>query len=229
MLKYLNAQFATKVIAISDDSIRLVQQFVDTVRATQARVDSGDKVGAANGYKDLLSIYNNIVASNLDPLHKEVAYDQLVKVYNALRAPPVSSVHATTHIIAAAILLVLFSFLVFFKPTVFGLATAEPRIVQDVNWAFTDSGARDLHLEAVPRSLAISGKVDGDGMVRVYAVTPESRALVFDNDLVSVNDDGTFSSACVNTCYTGLDTPDVTLDVVVQNAALTIYSVEYRK
>jgi hypothetical protein len=137
--------------------------------------------------------------------------------------------HATTHIIAAAVLLVLFSFLVFFKPAVFGLVTAEPRLVQDVNWAFVDSGQRVMHLEAVPSSLSISGKVDGDGFVRVYAVTESQRVLLFDNDLIRVREDGSFTAACVNTCRSGLDSADITLDVVVENAALTIYTVEYRE
>jgi hypothetical protein len=207
-----------------------VQKFVDAFHATQDSLDSSDREGAASNYKELLSIYNQIAASNLDSLHKELAYDQLVKVYQALQNPPRQSIHATTHIIAAAVLLVLFSFLVFFRPTVFGLTTATtlaPRTVHDLNWAFVDSAARDVHLDAVPRSLRISGKVDGNGFVRVYAVSASNRVLLFDDDLVPIAADGTFSAACVNTCTAGLDSADFTLDVIVENAALTIYSIEY--
>lgn len=210
-----------------DDSIELVQKFVDAFHSTQDRLNDNDLEGAAQGYKDMLAVYNDIAASGLDPMHKELAYDQLVKVYHALQNPPRHSIHATTHIIAAATLLVLFSFLVFFKPTVFGLTAIDPVTVHDLNWAFTESGQRDVHLDAAPRSLRITGKVDGEGFVRVYAVTPDQRVLLFDNDLVRVDKDGSFSAACVHTCSTGLDRADFVLDVVLENAAVTIYSLEY--
>ena len=226
-----------KVIAIPDDKadaqvpkdhVELIQKFVDAFKGTQSQLDNSDMDGAAQGYKDMLAVYNQMSSSDLDPLHKELAYDQLVKVYQGLKSPaPSSSVHTTTHIVAAAVLLVLFSFLVFFKPAVFGAAVVDTKVVQDVNWAFVESGARDAHLDSVPKSLRITGKVDGDGFVRAYAVTENGRTLVFDNDLSRVNPDGTFTAACVNTC-TGFSAQDFTLDVVVENAALTVYSFEYR-
>ncbi len=217
------------MIHIAEGKIDLVQKFVEAYHATQDLIDNKDISGATTKYNELLDIYKEIAASKLDPMHKELAYDQLVKVYNSIQNPPKASIHATTHIIAAAVLLVLFSFMVFFKPTVFGAVTAEPKVVQDVNWAFVEPESRSLHLEAVPKSLSITGKVDGNGFVRVYAVTPEARMLVFDNDLAKVNRDGTFASACVKTCNQDFGTQDITLDIEVQNAALTIYSVEYRK
>ena len=211
-----------------DQPVELVQKFVDAFHATQEHVNNNDHDAAAAGYKQMLAAYNDISASRLDPLHKEIAYDQLVKTYQALQNPPKHSIHATTHVIAAAVLLVLFSFLVFFRPTIFGFTTAEPSVIQDVNWAFVESGSRAVHLDAMPRSLSITGRVDGPGMVRVYAITQDARVLVFDNDLVRINPDGTFDMACVTTCSSGLDSKDFALDVVAQNAALTIYSIEYR-
>ena len=209
--------------------LELIQQFVDSFHATQSSLDKNDTEGAASGYKDMLGVYNKIAASDLDPMHKELAYDQLVKAYQGLQNPRApQSMHATTHIIAAAVLLVLFSFLVFFKPTVFGMVSAEPKIAQDLNFAFVESGSRAVHLDAAPKQLSISGKIDGGGMVRVYAVSGDSRVLLFDNNLVSVNSDGTFNAACVR-CNQGLDNRDFALDAVVENAALTVYSVEYRK
>ncbi len=219
-----------KVIDIPDDKIELVQKFVDSFHTVQDNLNNGDRSGATQGYKDLLSIYNNIVASELDPMHKELAYDQLTKVYEALQNPPRQSMHATTHIIAAAILLVVFSFLVFFRPTVFGLTsltTLDVNVVHDLNWAFTESDVRAVHLDAVPKSLKVDGKMDGDGFVRIYALSGNSRILLFDNDLVRIQPDGTFTGACVHTCNTGLNSQDFTLDVVVDNAAVTIYSIAY--
>ncbi len=217
--------------AIPDDKIELVQKFVDSFHAIQDSLNNGDKAGATAGYKDLHSTYNEIASSDLDPMHKELAYDQLTKVYQALQAPQQHSMRATTHIIAAAVLLVLFSFLVFFRPTIFGLTslTTIDAVMHELNWAFTESGTRDVHLDAVPQSLRLNGKIDGHGFVRVYARAGNSRILLFDEDLVRVKPDGTFSEACVHTCTTGLDTADFTLDVVVENAAITIYSIDYRK
>lgn len=205
-----------------------MQKFVDAFNETQARLEENDIDGAVEGYKQMLTAYNNIAGSDLDQIHKELAYDQLTKTYQAIQNPP-SSIHATTHVIAAAVLLVLFSFLVFFKPTIFGLTSLTTMItnVHELNWAFTESETRNVHLDAIPRSLSISGKVDGEGFVRVYAVTPYERVLLFDNDLVRINNDGTFEMACVNTCNTGLESKDFALEVVLQNAALTIYSLEY--
>ncbi len=217
------------MIIIPEEKIELVQKFVDACHAANDCLDSKDVQGATAKYNDLLDIYKEMSSSKIDPMHKELAYDQLLKIYAGINNPkPAGSMHATTHIIAAAVLLVLFSFMIFFRPAVFGAATFEPTVVQDVNWAFVESESRQLHLEAMPKSLSISGKVDGNGFVRVYAVTPDSRMLVFDNDLARLNRDGTFASACVKTCNENLGTQDITLDVEVQNAALTIYSVEYK-
>ena len=213
---------------IPQEKNELVQKFVEAFKDAQRALDDGNFDAATNGYKQLLDIYNQISASNLDPLHKELAYDQLTKVYQALQSQP-SSIHATTHIIAAAILLVLFSFLVFFKPAIVGLTTLDPRVVHDLNWAFVESDMRDMHLDSVPKSLRISGRIDGNGFVRIYAVTSRSRILLFDDDFVHVKPDGTFSGACTHTCTTGLDTQDFILDVVVDNAALTLHSIEYTK
>lgn len=216
------------MITISDEKIRLVQKFVDTYNATEESLNSGDREGAVSGYKDLLDIYNEISASNLEAMHKELAHDQLVKVYDVLQSPPKNSIHTTTHIIAAAVLLVLFSFLVFFRPAISGLTTIDQvTTIQDLNLAFVESEKRAIHLDAVPQSLRLSGKIDGSGFVRVYATTQYQRVLVFDDDMANVGRDGMFSNACVNTCSSGLETQDFELDVVVQNAALTIYSIEY--
>ena len=216
------------MITITDEKISLVQKFVDTYNATQESLNSGDREGAVNGYKDLLDTYNAISSSDLEAMHKELAHDQLVKIYEALQSPPKNSIHTTTHIIAAAVLLVLFSFLVFFRPAISGLTTAEQATtIHDLNLAFVESEKRAIHLDAVPQSLRLSGKIDGSGFVRVYAVTPYQRVLVFDDDMANVGRDGIFNSACTNTCRSGLDTQDFELDIVVQNAALTIYSIEY--
>ena len=212
---------------MSKQNNELIGKFVSSYRFAQDALNNDDSEGATQGYKDMLSIYNKIAASNLEPLHKEVAYDQLLKVYQGLQQPK-RSVHATTHIIAAAVLLVLFSFLVFFKPTVLGLTTLEPYTVHELNWAFVESESRAVQLDAIPQSLGLTGKVDGDGFVRVYAVTPTSRVLLFDNDFVRLNEDGSFTSACLTTCKeSGLNSPDFTLDVIVENAALTLYAIEY--
>ncbi len=219
------------MIIIPEEKIELVQKFVDACHAANDCLDSRDIGGATEKYKDLLDIYKEMSSSRIDPMHKELAYDQLLKIYASINNPkPAGSMHATTHIIAAAVLLVLFSFMIFFRPAVFGAVTASPeeKVVQDVNWAFVETESRQLHLEAMPKSLSISGKVDGNGFVRVYAVTPGSRMLVFDNDLTRLNRDGTFASACINTCNQDIGAQDITLDVEVQNAALTIYSVEYK-
>jgi hypothetical protein len=210
---------------------KLVQKFVDAYHETQGCIDNNDYSAATTKYSELLDIYKEISASKLDPMHKELAYDQLVKVYGAIQNPPKASIHATTHIIAAAVLLMLFSFMVFFRPAVFGAVTVSPaeKVVQDLNWAFVESESRSVHLEAVPKSLSLTGKIDGNGFVRVYAVTPDSRVLVFDNDLADINRDGTFRSQCVSTCNEDLGAEDIQLDIEVQNAALTIYSIEYTK
>lgn len=216
------------MICIPDDKIELVQQFVDAFHSTQGSLNDGDREAAATGYKDMLGVYNQIASSSLDPLHKELAYDQLVKVYKGLQSPP-SSIHTSTHIIAAAVLLMLFSFLVFFRPAVFGMVTAETQIAQDVNVAFVESGTHALHLDAAPRGLRVTGKVDGDGFAELYAQDGDKRVLLFDSDLVVLKKDGTFSAACVHTCAERFASADITLDVQLDNAALTIYSVEYSK
>lgn len=176
------------------------------------------------------SVYAKIADSDIDLIHKQLAHDQLTKVYSALQKTRTRTPHATTHIVAAALLLMFFSFLVFFRPSLVGLTSlvsAQQTITQELNIAFVENGSRAISLNKIPLSLSISGKLHGDGSARVYARTHEGRVLVFDSERARISPDGTFSKACANSCTLNTNSKDLILDVQLQNAALTIYTLEY--
>jgi hypothetical protein len=108
------------------------------------------------------------------------------------------------------------------------MQTTTPTITLPVDARFTGNGDFNIKLGAVPTSLKLSGEVIGQGSAKVYYVTPDGRKLVFDSALSPTTSDGgrSFEHACIDTCNI-IGSPDVTLQVELQNAALTINSLEY--
>lgn len=122
---------------VNIQDIELIKQFVDKYNSAQASLDGRNKEEAKKHYKDLLSLYAAINKSKLDKENKELAYEQIMKVYRGVHntnnvAVPISKRFSFTSkptIIVAGILILL-SIVVFIKPEIIGFAL-DPSVTDD--------------------------------------------------------------------------------------------------
>lgn len=130
-------------------------------------------------------------------------------------------------------LVLLIGIVVFVKPEVIGLATLENiGITVPVDTTFKTGGPLTLTLAENPTSLRISGQIVGSGRAKVWLVMPTGRKLVFDSGLQYLQSDGdgaVFTAACLDTCFLEGVSKDITLEVELDNAELTIDSVTYTR
>ncbi len=105
----------------------LIKQFIAIYNSTQTAIDSNDKPKAAEKYKELLEAYNKIKDSDLDQSHKKIAFSQIQKAYK-----DISGIDARTsfgkYAVIAAVFVMLLSFAVVMKPSMFGLMVLEKGI-----------------------------------------------------------------------------------------------------
>jgi hypothetical protein len=122
---------------------------------------------------------------------------------------------------------------VFIKPEVIGLAVFDDiGITVPVDTLFKTGGPLTLTLAENPTSLRISGQMTGAGRAQVWLVMPTGRKLLFDSGLQDLPVDGDsrrIDRLCLNTCFLEGVTKDITLEVELQNADLTIDSVTYTR
>ncbi|MEM4263594.1 MAG: hypothetical protein QW666_01710 [Candidatus Woesearchaeota archaeon] len=120
--------------------IELIKQFVDKYNSAQASLDGHNTIEAKQKYKELLHIYSAINKSKLEKEHKELAYEQVMKVYREIHrdnkgitgtvsaVSNVSQRFTSKSMMIVAGLLILLSLVVFIKPEIIGLVL-EPSIV----------------------------------------------------------------------------------------------------
>ena len=108
------------------DKVDLIHKFVQAYNAAQDSIDSNRKDEAKQKYRQLMGVYKEIADSGIESVHKELAYDQVMKVYKGVsgmkfRAP------AHSRSIAIAIVIIIVSLVIFIKPEIIGL------VVSDIN------------------------------------------------------------------------------------------------
>jgi hypothetical protein len=106
------------------DKVDLIHRFVQAYNAAQDCIDSNSKDEAKLKYRELMGVYKEIADSNMESVHKELAYDQVMKVYKGVagmkfRAP------AHSKSIAIAIVILIVSLVIFIKPEIIGLVAYE--------------------------------------------------------------------------------------------------------
>jgi hypothetical protein len=105
-------------------SIDLIKKFIKIYSSAQVAIDSNNKKTAEKKYQELLNMYNTIKGSKLDYSHKKIAYSQIQKVYKGINGIDTRR-SINKYAIAAAVLIIMLSFVVVAKPSLFGLAILE--------------------------------------------------------------------------------------------------------
>jgi hypothetical protein len=109
---------------VTIDKVDLIHKFVQTYNSAQDSIDENRIADAKQKYKELMSVYKQISASDMESVHKELAYDQVMKVFNGVRGmKPRQNIHAKS--IAVAVVIIIISLVIFIKPEIIGMVTLD--------------------------------------------------------------------------------------------------------
>jgi hypothetical protein len=205
----------------------LILKFNETINIINDNLDSGDLHAAHERYVELFAIYEQINESPLQIYHKEIAYDQIIKIRAELESvdEPKKAVHAPLFILVG-LLLLFGSYLAMTDPTIVGLTFLEQPLGQtDLGLTFEQSAQDSIVLDHVPTSLRVSGQLSA-GEAKVYAWINDEKLLVFDSTAVDLSD-GTFAHVCQDTCVISTNSQTIPLEVEVTGGALFLQSASY--
>jgi len=113
---------------VTIDKVDLIHKFVQSYNSAQDSIDSNRMDEAKLKYKELMSVYKQIADSDMESVHKELAYDQVMKVFNGVKGMrPKSNFHVKS--VALAVVVIIISLVIFIKPEIIGM------VVSDINQA----------------------------------------------------------------------------------------------
>lgn len=204
-------------------SEELIRKFVDKYSSAMQALEEKDYIAARERYTELYNLYQDIHASKLEGFHKELAYEQLMKVYYGLQNPkPVFSYNYI--MIGAAVFLVSIALLL--KPQIVGLVVGQDRYVDELNMTFTATTFHNFTLSAAPKSFSITGTLK-NAAARVYLVKGKNLYRVFDSKELKLTE-GEFTNVCMESCgLKDFDTVQVQMLVEVEQGEITINKIAY--
>jgi hypothetical protein len=95
----------------------LVPRFSDKYESALSLLDANNVHGAKMTYKEMVALYSQISNSSLESVHKQLAYNCLVDLYNQLQS--------AMGFIVTAVILAILAVVLILKPGIVGLAAAE--------------------------------------------------------------------------------------------------------
>ncbi|MBW2973599.1 hypothetical protein KY346_04350 [Candidatus Woesearchaeota archaeon] len=109
---------------VSIDKVDLIHKFVQTYNAAQDSIEENRVEEAKQRYRDLMGVYHQITNSDIEPVHKELAYDQVLKVFKGVKGMKVRS-RINAKSVALATVIIIISIVIFIKPEIVGLIPFE--------------------------------------------------------------------------------------------------------
>lgn len=200
----------------------LIPRFVDLHRQASKLLQEDKPKEAKQKYMEVLRAYHDIQKSPLEKFHKDIAYDQVTRLFSEVNAAKERN-KVPFNMIAAAVLIIAFSILVVLKPSIVGLAAFDEAYRENINITFDESGLHELTLREIPVSLALSGEVKGDA--KVFYKYGNKLELIVDTSQV---EGGEFYDVCTETCTIKADLNMVTLFIDLENqSTLTLTGLTY--
>ena len=200
----------------------IVRNFVQAYYRAQKQLDDNKVDEARKQYYVLLDLYSKLNKTNADEFQKELAYDQVTKVFNRIKESQTTS-KVPMNIIIAGVLIIVLSVVVALNPGIVGLTAFQDEISQPINITFTDTTVTDIILKQKPLSMAVSGEFEGES-AKIFIEHKGELVLLYDSEKA----DSEFNKACVDTCkledYEGTT---VKLFIEVNKGKLTIKELAY--
>ncbi len=201
---------------MADDE--LVKKFVDA-HSQAEKLLSDDKIAEAKQkYLEVVNVYHELEKSSLEHYHKEFAYDQVTQLFKKVNEAK-ARVQVPYHLILAAVLIIGFSIIIFFKPSIVGLAGFEDLIRQPTDITFTESKLQAVSLRDRPLTLSASGEFTG--RVKLFFKKGDKFELIFDSEK-SKSANGIFTDICEETCDIIADSNAIELFADVENGSRLI-------
>ena len=203
---------------------RLVERFVELHSKTEQLLGEENLKEAKETYLEAAHVYQSISHSKLERFHKELAYDQLTILFKKLQTTK-EKIKVPYNLIAAAALVIAFSFLILFNPSIVGLASLEDAVRQPVNIQFIESGIEEVTLRDRPLSLLASGNFTGKA--KLYYKSGQKLELIFDSE-ISTSENGTFKDVCEETCSLNSKSNNIELFAQIENGTLNLNELSYK-
>lgn len=106
------------------DKVDLIHKFVQAYNSAQDSIEENRIPDAKQKYHELMDAYKEIADSDMESVHKELAYDQVMKVYQGVKGMKVRHT-INTKAVALAVVLIIISLVIFIKPEIVGLTVFE--------------------------------------------------------------------------------------------------------
>lgn len=123
--------FPSDIETLAPADQALAQQFSNVYHRAVDHIESHHYDKAREDYLDLLQLYQDLRAKNLDPIHTHIAFSCIEDLYNDLQQhidTPVVSSHGIQMGICVSVLLVLLGVYVILNPSFVGLSVYEPEL-----------------------------------------------------------------------------------------------------
>ena len=121
--------------------IEVIDKFVKANDALQSSIDANDTSEARKNYKELLVAYNEINASEIENIHKEIAHEQIVKAYHSVSGLKGKRSNTKYVVLGALVILVSIVFLV--SPGIIGFTLFETDLA---NYPPKWIGPKEFHI-----------------------------------------------------------------------------------
>lgn len=127
------------------DKVDMIHRFVQAYNSAQDCIEENRMDEAKQRYRELMSMYKQISDSDMEAVHKDLAYDQVMKVYHGVKGMKVRS-RINTKAVALAVVVIIISVVILIKPEIIGLVAFEinyPPVWNAADNEFTIRGVTD--------------------------------------------------------------------------------------
>lgn len=202
-----------------------IQKFIELQAQAEQLLNESKVAEAKQKYLDVLAAYQSLDKSDIDKIHKDIAYEQVTSLFKKVNEAK-ERVNVPVNLIIAGLLIIGFSTLVFFEPSIVGLAGFEDVVHEQVNLTIDQSKLISLTLKDRPLSFKISGNITG-GIAKLYVKQGEKLELIFDSEKSFLTQDGQFTEICEETCEINADSNVIELFSQVEGGVLNVNEIIY--
>ncbi|MBD3304322.1 hypothetical protein GF343_04190 [Candidatus Woesearchaeota archaeon] len=189
---------------VTIDKVDLIHKFVQTYNSAQDSIDANRMDEAKQKYSELMSVYKQISGSDLESVHKELAYDQVMKVFNGVRGmKPRQNINSKS--IAVAVVIIIISLVIFIKPEIIGMVAFEanqaPVWTGDGNlFVITGVSESSMFVGGTGRTInldAFFNDANGDELTYLATSTDGLNVKISGNHLTFLPEPGVFGERTV--------------------------------
>lgn len=202
-----------------------IQKFIELYSQAEQLLEQSQVFEAKQKYLEVLAAYQAIDKSDLDKIHKEIAYEQVTTLFKKVNEAK-ERTKVPVNLIIAAVLVIGFSTLVFFEPSIVGFVGFEDVVREQVNLTIDSSKLISLTLKDRPLSFKISGSTTTSD-AKLFLKKGEKLELIFDAQKSQMTQDGQFVEVCEETCEINADNNVVEIFAQVEGGVLNVNELVY--